>query len=186
MNGNDIPFNIHASRGTGVILLGFRLQKKPDKTAEETLAASAFLKTFWGAIGLTLLYVVMLAVLTGYAMAGPSAGYDGEYAESRTGRVENGKIRYVKNTLFYISPEEIGLLEDDLPEGTHITLYFDENGNIIAGENADTINAATESRVIWVITAMGLMAVSLLVFAIAAKKTFGKPWFQWLHNIQNG
>lgn len=184
MELNDIAQNIHAARGIGIIRLGFWLNKKPNKTAEEASAAKAFLGTFWSTLGLVLLFVAILFVLTGYTMAGPSAGFQGDYAESRTGRMEDGQIRYVKNELYYIAPEEIGL-PADLPDGTHINLYFDENDKVIAGENADELHQETQRRVILTVIAMGAMVMALIVFAVVARKTFGKPWYQWVKTLRD-
>ena len=61
-----------------------------------------------------------------------------------------------------------------------MNLYFDENGAVIAGENADEIDAAIEGRVVLTMVAMGAMVVVLVTFAIVARKTFGKPWYLWL------
>ena len=184
MDLKNIEADIQAAKGIAVIRLGFWLNRKPDKTTEETAAAKAFVKTFWSTWGIVLSFVVILFILIGYMMAAPSAGFQGDYAESRTGRIENGQIRYVKNELHYISPEEIGL-PVNLPDGTHINLYFDENDRVIAGENADKINQETERRVLLAVIAMGAMAVALTVFAIVARKTFGKPWYQWLQAVRD-
>lgn len=184
MNINDVARNINATKGIGFIRLGFWLNKKPDKTPEEKNVAKAFLKIFWGALGITLLFVVILFILTGYTMSGTKLGYNGDYDESRTGRMENGQVRYVKNELYYIDPETIGL-PAGLPDGTHINLYFDENDTIIAGENADELNGVVESRVILTAAAIGTMIVVLITFAVIARKIFGKPWYQWLQAIKS-
>lgn len=179
---NDAAPNTHAARGFAVLSLGFRLCKKPDKTPEEAAAAGAFLKIFWWSLGLTLLCAALLAISIGGVMAAASAGYAGSYEESRTGRIEDGKIRYVKDTLFYISPQEVGLSADGLPGGTHVTLYFDENDRVVAAENADALGEITERRVVLTVVAMGATVVILTAFALAAKKTFGKPWYQWVQS----
>lgn len=184
MDWNDTALNIHAARGFAVIRLGFSLNKKPNKTPREALAARAFLQTFWSTLGIVLAFTVVLFFLIGYTVNGPSEGFQGDYAEARTGRMEDGQVRYVKNELYYISPEEIGL-SADLPDGTHINLYFDENGNVIAGENADERDQVMERRVVLTVAAMGAMVITLIVFAVVARKTFGKPWFEWLQAVRN-
>ena len=113
MDLNDSALKINAIQGLGIIRLGFWLVKKPSKTAEEASAAKAFLRTFCISLSVVLFFVVLLFILTGYTMDGV-AGYQGDYDESRTGRIENGQIRYVKNELYYISPEEIGLSAEEL------------------------------------------------------------------------
>lgn len=183
MNINDIARNVNAAKGGGFIRLGFWLNKKPDKTPEEKAAAKAFIKIFWITLGITLLFVVILFLLIGYMISGTKLGYDGNYDESRTGRMENGQVRYVKNELYYINPETIGL-PAGLPDGTHINLYFDENDVVIAGENADEIDDSIENRVVLTVTAMGTMIVVLITFAIVARKTFGKPWYLWIQTIK--
>lgn len=183
MNINDIARNVNAAKGGGFIRLGFWLNKKPDKTPEEKAAAKAFIKIFWITLGITLLFVVILFLLIGYMMSGTKLGYDGNYDESRTGRMENGQVCYVKNDLYYINPETIGL-PAGLPDGTHINLYFDENDVVIAGENADEIDDSIENRVVLTVTAMGTMIVVLITFAIVARKTFGKPWYLWIQTIK--
>ena len=173
----------NAGKGIGVIRLGFWLKKKSDKTSEEAAAASAFQKLFWSTLGFVLLFVLILFLLGGYVMSGTALDFEGDYAESRTGRVENGQIRYVKNELYCLDPETIGLPED-LPDGTHINLYFDESGAVVAGENADEMDAVVKSRVILALAAAGAMAAALVVFALAARKTFGKAWYLWLQSLQ--
>ncbi len=180
---NDVARNINTAKGIGLIQLGFWLSKKLDKTAAEKAAAKAFIKIFWITLGITLLFVVVLFILTGYVMSGTKLRYDGIYDESRTGRMENGQVRYVKNELYYIDPEAIGL-PAGLPDGTHVNLYFDENDVVIAGENADEIDAIIESRVVLSVAAMGTMIVVLITFTMIAKKTFGKPWYLWLQTIK--
>ena len=184
MDINDVARNINAAKGTGIIWLGFWLNKKPNKAPDEEAAAKAFLKAFWGTLGITLMFVVVLFILTGYVMSGTKSGYNGNYEESRTGRIESGQVRYVKNELYYIDPETIGL-PAGLPDGTHINLYFDENDVVIAGENADELDAIVESRVILTVAAMVTMVLILIPFAVVARKTFGKPWFQWLQTIKS-
>ena len=183
MNIHDIARNINTAKGIGFIRLGFWLNKQPDKTPAEKAAAKAFLKIFWITLGITVLFVVILFLLTGYVMSGTKLRYDGIYDESRTGRMENGQVRYVKNELYYLDPETIGL-SAGLPDGTHVTLYFDENDVVIAGENADEIDAIVESRVVLTVAAMGAMIVVLITFTIVARKTFGKPWYLWIQTIK--
>lgn len=185
MKIQNIAQSINAAKGIGMIRLGFWLNKKPDPTPQEKAAAKAFIRIFRGTLGLVLLFAVILFVLTGYAVSGTELQYDGPYDESRTGRVENGQIRYVKNELYCLDPETIGLPED-LPDGTHINLYFDESGAVVAGENADEMDAVVKSRVILVLAAAGAMAAALVVFALAARKTFGKAWYLWLQSLQKG
>ena len=52
-------------------------------------------------------------------------------------------------------------------------------------ENADEIEREVQSRVILTISAMGVMVVVLIAFAIIARKTFGKPWYQWVTQVRN-
>jgi hypothetical protein len=184
MDINDVALNINAAKGAGFIRLGFWLNKKPNKTPEEKAAAKAFLKVFSGTLGIALMFVAVLFILTGYVMSGTKSGYDGDYEESRTGRMENGQVRYIKNELYYIDPETVGL-PAGLPDGTRINLYFDENDAVIAGENADELDAIVESRVILTVAAMVTMVLILIIFAIVARKTFGKPWYQWLQLIKS-
>ena len=181
---NSVSRGIHGARGWGAINLGFWLNKKPNKTPEETEAAKAFQRTFWGALWITLLFAAILFVLTGYVVSGEDLGYQGSYDESRTGRIENGQIRYVKNELYYIKPEAIGLSAEELPEGTRINLYFDGNGSVVAGENADIINQQRELRLIFLVAALGGMIAALLLFALVGRKTFGRPWYQWLRSVK--
>ena len=183
MGINHIASGIHAAKGLAVIQIGFRLAKKPHKTQQEMLAAKSFLHFFWSTLALVLALTIGLAMLIGYAMDSKSLRYGGAYAESRTGRIQNGQVRYVKDELYYVAPEVIGL-PGALPEGTHINVYFDENGDVVAGENADVINSEIQSRVILALGFMAGMAVFLIVFAMVAGKTFGKPWFLWLQEIR--
>lgn len=98
--------------------------------------------------------------------------YDGIYDESRTGRMENGQVPYVKTSLLYRSGSD--RFTAGLPDGTHVNLYFDENDVVIAGENADEIDAIIESRVVLSVAAMGTMIVVLITFTMIAKKNVWK------------
>lgn len=184
MDIHDLARSIHAAKGMRVIGLGFWLNKKSEKTPEEKAAAKAFLTFFRSTLGIMLLFTAILFLLTGYTVSG-AEGYGGDYKESRTGRMEDGRVRYVKNTLCYIDPETIGL-PAGLPDGTHINLYFDENDAVVAGENADELTAVVEGRVLLTVACTVTMIVALLVFAFVARKTFAKPWVQWLQKIKKG
>ena len=109
--------------------------------------------------------------------------YKGGEAESRTGRMEDGQIRYVKNELYYINPEEYGL-SSNLPDNTHITVYFNENDDVVACINADEVNGIREQRMILMAVSLVLCIVVLLAFAVIARTTFGKPWYQWMNSIR--
>lgn len=183
MDINDVARNINAAKGLEFIRLGFWLNKKPNKTPDEKAAAKAFLKVLWGTLGITLMFVAVLFILTGYVMSGINSGYDGDHEESHAGRMENGQVRYVKNELYYIDPETIGL-PAGLPDGTHINLYFDKNDVVIAGENADELDTIVESRLILTVAAVVTMVLVLIIFAIVARKTFGKPWSQYVAKIE--
>lgn len=184
MDINDVARNINAAKGLSFIQLGFWLNKKQNKTPDEKAAAKAFLKVFWGTLGITLMFIAVLFILTGYVMSDTKSGYDGDYEESHAGRMENGQVRYVKNEqLYYIDPETIGL-PAGLPDGTHISLYFDKNDVVIAGANADELDTIVESRLILTVAAMVTMALVLIIYAIVARKTFGKPWFQYVAKIE--
>ncbi len=184
MDNNRIAMLINASSGYSSIRLGFWLNKQPNKTAEEDIAAKAFLKVFWGAFCLTMLSIVILFFFTWYVLDRSSIEYQGGYSDSRVGRVENGQIRYIKNELYYVDPEEIGLSGDNLLDGTKIKLYFDENGQVIAGYNFAKMNQEIESRVITMLIVVVIIIVLLVSYHVVARKTFGKYWYQWLHFIK--
>lgn len=182
-NLNRIALGINAADGINVISLGFKLMKKPNKTSEEEIAAKAFIKSFRWTVVLVLLSCAVLAVMTGFAMSATEMEYKGGYAESRTGRMEDGQIRYVKNELYYINPEEYGL-SSNLPDNTHITVYFNENDDVVACINADEVNGIREQRMILMAVSLVFCIVVLLAFAVIARTTFGKPWYQWVNSIR--
>lgn len=181
---NRAALGINMTKGISALTLGFKLRKKPDKTMAEEAAAKAFLRIFRWTTGLTALMCAIIAVTTGYAMSPTGLEYKGAYAEVRTGRMENGQIRYVKNELYYIDPEEYGL-SSHLSDHTHIAVYFDENGNVVACINADERNSVTEQRMIVMVSILLLCIVAFLLFALLARKTFGKPWYQWVDSIKD-
>ena len=96
---NRIALGINTARGINIISLGFRLRKKPDKTPEEEAAARAFIRTFAWTVALVIIMCIVLAVMTGLTMSPAGTEYDGEYEESRTGIIDDGRIRYVKTTI---------------------------------------------------------------------------------------
>lgn len=105
MNLHDAAQNRNAAKGLGFIRLGFWLNKKPNKTPQEKAAAKAFVKLFWGTLGITLLFVAVLFILTGYAMPGADLRYNGIYEESRTGTMETGKFAMSKMSFFILTPK---------------------------------------------------------------------------------
>lgn len=139
---------ITITRGLADISLGITLCKKPNKTPEETLVAKSFVKMFRAIPVVVAVFVVVVFFATGWAMKDPVYVYQGYYAEIRTGRIENGKIRYIKNELHYLEPEAIGLSAADCAEGTNIRLYFDENDRVLAGENDDVLVQDRERRIV--------------------------------------
>lgn len=180
---NRIALGINTARGINIISLGFRLRKKPDKTPQEEAAARAFTLTFAWTIVLVIIMCIVLAVMMGFAMSPTGMEYDGKYAASRTGVIDDGRIRYVKNELYYIEPQDYGL-PSDLPDGTHIAVYFDENDNVVACTNQDQADAIRQQRVIASMIAMGSFVVVLVIFALIARSTFGKPWYKWVESIR--
>lgn len=186
MDIHDIAQGINTARGLGIIALGFALCKKTNKTPQETAAAKAFLQFFFSTLGIVLAFAVLLFVLTGYAMAPSSLAFQGAYSESRTGRiVENQQIRYVKNELYYVDCQSVAPWAKDLPIGTHMNLYFDEQGEIVSVSNADAIDKETQHKIYYVLAGMVAMVVVLIVFSIIAKKTFAKPWVAWIQAYNN-
>ena len=180
---NRIALGINTARGINIISLGFRLRKKPDKTPEEEAAARAFILTFAWTVALVIIMCIVLAVMTGITMSPVGTEYDGEYEESRTGIIDDGRIRYVKNDLYYIEPQDYGL-PSDLQDGTHIAVYFDENDNVVACINQDTADAIRQQRVVALMIAMGGCVAGMVIFAIIARATFGKPWYRWVASIR--
>lgn len=174
--------DIHrAKKGFGLISLGFRLVKKPDKTELEQKAAKSFLQFFWGIMALIACFIVTLcfifAAFSQIADRKPAVAYD----EARTGKIESGQIRVVKNTMHYLNPADFGLNPAELCEGDSINVYFDENDNAVAALRAET--EKLDTVLFLLIFDMVFFCVALIVFAVAGRKTFGKPWGEWLRSI---
>lgn len=171
---------ITITRGLADISLGMALCKKPNKTPEEALAAKSFVQMFRAILVMVAVFVVVMLFVTGWAMKDPVYAYPGYYAEVRIGRIENGKIRYIKNELHYLEPEAIGLSPADCAEGTHIRLYFDKNDRVLAGENNDVLMQDRVRRIGIYMIVLCMSVAGLIIFRIVAGKTIGKLWFAWL------
>ncbi len=180
---NRIALGINAAGGINIITLGFKLMRKPDKTPEEEAAARAFIKTFRWTVILVVIVCIAIAVTIGFTMSDTGMEYEGEYAESRTGRMENGQIQYVKNELYYIDPADYGL-SSDLPDGTNISVYFNEDDQVVACTNQDEADAIRQQRVINSMIVMAVCIVGLIGFSLIARATFGKPWYSFVASIK--
>ena len=63
-------------------------------------------------------------------------------------------------------------------------IYFDENDNVVACINQDTADSIRQQRVVALMIAMGGCVAGLVIFAIIARATFGKPWYRWVASIR--
>ncbi len=180
---NRIALGISAAEGISLISLGFRLIKKPDKTPEEAAAAKAFIKIYRYLFIILAVVCIAIFVATGFMMSDTGTEYDGEYAERRTGRIVDGQIRYVKNELYYIDPQDYGL-PADIPDGTSISVYFDEYDNVVACTNMDEFTAIRMQRVIIAMIVYVCCIIGLVAYAMIARFTFGKPWYRWIASVR--
>ena len=181
----NIAVNLNVLRGINILRIALWLKNKPDKNPEEEMALKAFWKVLRGiCILMAVLFSIAVPVIV-YAIMALDIGYKGAYEEYRTGRVENGQVRYILNEIYYAEPEEIGLPEELVTEGRKIKLYFDENESIVAWNDEDAKDAEVDRRFCILLGYMLIMIVTTIKFYIIARKTFGKPWYDWIKSVRN-
>ena len=80
-------------------------------------------------------------------------------------------------------PADYGL-SSDLPDGTNISVYFNEDDQVVACTNQDEADAIRQQRVINSMIVMAVCIVGLIGFSLIARATFGKPWYSWVASIK--
>lgn len=97
-----------------------------------------------------LLLTIILCIPAGFLLTDTPMG------DNRTGIVKGNQIKYVDNTVKYVTLEEIGLSKSKVQEGESVSLYFDRNGLIEAiPEKEETEN---------MIRGIGLTIILVFIF----------------------
>lgn len=95
--------------------------------------------------------------------------------EQRSGVVKDGNVKYVQNTVKYVSLSELGLSPDDVGDGEKVTLYFDNDKITSVKTETDSQN---EMKIIFpgiaFLCFITPMAVGIIRFAGAGKYTLGQ------------
>lgn len=154
--------------GFKAIAVGFELQAKADKTTAEKAASISFTITFISAI--VTIVIMFICISLGNQL---SLG-DNRYSTKRTGYVENGQIKYIQNTAKYISFAELGI-EEALPNGSKLTLFFDDDNLVGYETKAQKSNRSSKSQLYGFVLPVGIS----LLFLLVAYGTFAKPYRNW-------
>lgn len=163
------------ANGLPVILFGFALMRKKNKTEEEVLAAKSFQSFFTLTYIITGLAAIVLAVAVFVSLAGDmGVGFS---SVEQYGTVKGDSVRYVQNTMKYIGIEELGLDPADLEEGDRVILFFDSRDDTLIGAVSDKAYKEDWNRRL--LTLLGSMSGSVLIlviWALAAKGTVGREF----------
>ncbi|GFP74240.1 hypothetical protein [Clostridium fungisolvens] len=174
----DISYFANAlaiQRGSRVLRIGMVLLKKPNKTELEEHAA----KSFKISIISTLIVVGIIITIIGITIAYTFTSSFGQYSARRAGTVEGTKVRYVQNTLKYVSLEELGINASSVKQGDEIRLYFDAQDKLIGAEPT----ANNDSKISRLFIVLGGATAILIIFPLLMRVTYGKPWHQWYKSV---
>lgn len=159
------------SVGVDVISLGFNLCKKPNKTEFEEQAAIAFKKSMWSTVRYCVFVFILLNFLiVNFIFSLPS------YSARRVGTVEGYSVRYVQDTMKYVSLIDLGLDPSDVEEGEKINLYFDRQDNLITGK----LESDSDTEIMLIVVGIfGSCAVGILR-SLMLRKGKCKAWYQYV------
>lgn len=163
------------ANGLPVILFGFALMRKKNKTEEEVRAAKSFQWFFTLTCIITGLTAIVLAVAVFVSLAGDmGAGFS---SVERYGTVKGDSVRYVQNTMKYIGIEELGLDPADLEEGDRVILFFDSRDDtLISGVSDKAYEEDWNRRLLTLLGSMGGSVLILVIWALAARGTVGREF----------
>ena len=163
------------ANGLPIILFGFALMRKKNKTEEEERAAKSFQCFFSLTCIITGLAAIVLAVAVFVSLAGDTgAGFS---SVERYGTVKGDSVRYVQNTMKYIGIEELGLDPAVLEEGDRVILFFDSRDDTLIGAVSDKAYKEDWNRRL--LTLLGSVSGSVLIlviWALAARCTVGREF----------
>lgn len=163
--------------GYRTIGLGIQLLKKPNKNEFEESAAKAFKLS----IVSTLIIVVIFFLIASVSITSTfNSSAVSNYSSRRTGTVEGDKVRYVQNTMKYVSLEELNINEVDVIQGEKIRLFFDTEDRLVGGE----LESETDAKIYNLLFILGSSVVAIIILSIVIRTTYGKPWYQWLKSLK--
>ncbi|MGN0386428.1 MAG: hypothetical protein ACI4EX_11175 [Lachnospiraceae bacterium] len=163
------------ANGMSIIFFGIALLRKKNKTEEEKRAAKSFLHFFVMTIIISFLVVVGMAV--GVLVSQMNNMGNGFNGVKRDGTVKGDSVRYVQNTLQYVSIKELGLEEDGLEEGDRVVLFFDHVNDNIIGAVSGKEYQQNEYKSIWMLLgSMGAGVLILIFWGLAGRYTCGKEF----------
>lgn len=169
--------NLPIARGFRAMRLGRQLLKKPSKTEFEERAAKSFKLSMIS----TLLVLVILFVITIVSIVSTFTSYSfSNYSSRRTGTVEGDKVRYVQNTMKYVSLEDLDINEDEVMQGEKLRLFFDAEDMLMGGE----LESKSDTKIYNLLIVLGVSVVSIIIFIIVIRTTYGKAWYQWINSIK--
>lgn len=178
---NKIGLNVGAIRGSHVILVGFRLLKKKDKTEEEEAAAQSFKKYFRSICLMTFLFIMAISVTM--TVFFPFKGFSGD---KRYGTIEGEKIRYIQNTAQYMSIDAYGLGKYNLKDGDKVTLFFDYSTDEIIKAIPTRVHEKIVSKKLYLNLATVILGIIIVIISsIILSNTIGKNFRNYYKNICN-
>lgn len=167
---------VNAKQGEKALRAGRALMHKENKTPFEAESAKAYRRTLIG----TLILVALMVVVTVYVVFAflPDMGTN----VTRTGRVENGMIRYIHNDVTYADPQELGLSAFDLSENQKITLFFDSvTDEITEAYPTEYVQRYQNTGIAIILGNMVAWIVILLIYALVVCRLtpFGRAWTEY-------
>ena len=152
--------------------LGYELLKKPFKNEFEQRAAKSFKATLIAAVITTLISIALFIIALNFAV--PFKGP--KYSARRQGTVEGDKVRYVQNTMKYLTLEELNIDPESVDDGDKIELYFNKGDSLI-GAKASKKDDDLNKKYFMIFLGLGILV--LILYMIIWPLTFGKPIRQY-------
>ena len=178
MNINHVGNAVTIARGLPVIIAGFELLSKPNKTVEEMEIANSFKKFITTTLVLTLVFLISSIIATINVDIGMPDG------DKRYGHVEGNQVRYVQNTMQYVPLSEIGINTSDVLEGDSILLFFDTRDDTLIEAMPESLYNEKHDGKLFVLFATLIGSVIMLVGAsVIMERTIAKKFRDW-HNQQ--
>lgn len=158
-------------RDLKILALGFELLKKPNKNEFEKKAARSFLLIICS----TLFFIgVLMIALIFTVLVKPEPAH----STKRGGTVEGDKVRYVQNTLKYVTLEELDIDLNSVEDGDRLELYFDSHDSLIGAELQKIVQERSRRNGIMFIVSF----IVCLVLMLVVPNLVGKPWRQYFKN----
>ena len=177
-NLNELALSLNLEEGTRAFQLGSLLSKKQHKTAEEVQIVKSFKTVVRNAVVLTLVCVLLIAAAVVYLFS--SAEMSGGDVKRYGTVIENNTVRYVQNTMQFITLKELGIDLEAVNKGDRVILFFDHDDHLMSAIPEKAADKDSSEKMAVFLTALVGSVVVLVVSTVIMKRTSGKKWYAWI------